>query len=114
MRRQDLLPRLGIEPPIAHRMRVVLSEAIRAAGDTAPGTVRVLDAGCGRKSPLARFRPLIDHLVAVDIHEPAAPLPWIDEFAVVDLCRRGAWTPRDPFDLILSNFTIEHFHEPGV
>ena len=114
MRRQYLLPRLGIEPPIAHRMRVVLGEAIRAADERSPGTVRVLDAGCGRKSPLVPFRPLIDQFVAVDIHEPSSSLPWIDEFAVVDLCGRTTWTPRDQFDLILSNFTIEHFDEPGV
>ena len=114
MRRQDLLPRLGIEPLIAHRMRVVLGEAIRSANDTSPGNVRVLDAGCGHRSPLVRFRPLIDHVVGVDIHEPMVPLPWLDEFAVMDLCGRTDWTPSEPFDLVLSNFTIEHFTEPGV
>ena len=76
--------------------------------------MRVLDAGCGHKSPLVRFRPRIADLVAVDIHEPDEPLPWVDDFAVVDLCGRRAWTPREPFDLILSNFTLEHFPEPDL
>jgi SAM-dependent methyltransferase len=114
MRRQDLLPRLGIEPAIASRVRVVLADAIRAAGDRSPGTVRVLDAGCGRKSPLVRFRPRISELVGVDIHEPQQALPWIDDFVIADLCCRMTWTPREPFDLVLSNFTIEHFAEPDV
>ena len=114
MRRVELLPRLGIEPPVGRRLRAVLSDAIREAERQSPGAVRVLDAGCGHKSPLVRFRPRIADLVAVDIHEPADPLPWVDDFAVVDLCGRRTWTPREPFDLILSNFTLEHFPEPEI
>jgi SAM-dependent methyltransferase len=113
MRRQDLLPRLGVEPTIGSRLRIVLGDAIRSAERVAPGGVRVLDAGCGRKSPLVRFRHRIAELIAVDIHEPDPPLPWVDRFAVVDLCRTS-WDPGQPFDAILSNFTLEHFAEPDV
>jgi len=113
MRRHELLPRLGVEPTIGGRLRIVLGDAIRRAERSTPGGVRVLDAGCGRKSPLVRFRPRIAELTAVDIHQPELPLAWVDEFAVVDLCRR-AWAPRQPFDVILSNFTLEHFVEPDI
>ena len=114
MRRQELLPRLGIAPTIGGRVRVALGDAIRAAERQAPHRVRVLDAGCGRKSPLVRFRPRIAELVAVDIHEPAVPLAWVDDFAVVDLCRPTTLDSAEPFDVILSNFTLEHFAEPDV
>jgi SAM-dependent methyltransferase len=114
MRRVDLLPRLGIEPTVGRRLRVILDDALRTAELRSPDAVWVLDAGCGHKSPLVRFRPRIAHLVGVDVHEPDDALPWVDEFAVVDLCGRTAWTPREPFDLILSNFTLEHFPEPDI
>ena len=58
--------------------------------------------------------PRIAELVGVDIHEPQQALPWIDDFVIADLCCRMTWTPREPFDLVLSNFTIEHFAEPDV
>ena len=114
MRRVELLPRLGIEPSVGRRLRVILGDAVATAECRSPGAVRVLDAGCGHKSPLVRFRPRIAELVAVDIHEPDEPLSWVDDFAVVDLCEHGAWTPREPFDLIVSNFTLEHFPEPDI
>ena len=65
-----------------------------------------------RKSPLVRFRPRIARLVGVDLHAPDPPLPYLDEFVVVDLCRPGGPLPDDSFDMMLSNFTLEHFADP--
>jgi SAM-dependent methyltransferase len=111
-RRYGVLSRLGIEPTIAARLRVVLGEAVAEASRRSPGSVSVLDAGCGRTSPLIGYRDRISRFVGVDIHPPSAPLAYLDEFATVDLCRdAGAFEP-DTFDIVLSNFTLEHFAEP--
>jgi SAM-dependent methyltransferase len=114
VQRNDLLPRLGVEPSIGTRVRAALELAIRAAEMASPGHVAVLDAGCGRKSPLVRFRPRIARLVGVDIHAPDPPLPWLDAFATVDLCSLDAALSEGPFDLVLSNFTLEHFSDPDA
>ncbi len=71
-----------------------------------------LDAGCGRLSQLVPFRPRIARFVGVDIHAPAAPLAWLDEFAVADLCQDSEAFPPGSFDLALSSFTVEHFQDP--
>jgi SAM-dependent methyltransferase len=112
--RRELLRPLGIERGIGGRLRTVLDDAIRTAEHASPGAVCVLDAGCGHRSALARFRPRIAYLVGVDIHQPDSPMPWLDEFAVVDLCGDATWAPREPVNLILSNFGIEHFAEPDI
>lgn len=114
MRRNDLLRWLGIEPSIGRRVHASLARAMREAEAASPGAVRVLDAGCGRKSPLAKFRQRIARLVGVDIHPPASPIPWLDEFAVTDLCRADASVPGEGFDIVLSNFTLEHFADPDA
>ena len=111
-RRYDILPRLGIEPTIGARLRLVLDDSLADAERRSPGTVTVLDAGCGRKSPLVGFRSRIDRLVGIDQHAPNPPVPWLDEFLVADLCSRAATVPGESFDLILSNFTLEHFSDP--
>jgi SAM-dependent methyltransferase len=113
-RRYDLVRRLGIEPTIAARLRATLGRAVEAAALRSPGDVTVLDAGCGRTSPLIRFRDRIDRFVGVDIHAPATPLPYLDEFATVDLCSVGASFPDASFEVVLSNFTVEHFEDPGT
>jgi SAM-dependent methyltransferase len=59
-----------------------------------------------------RFRRRVDRLVGVDLHVPDPPLPYLDEFAMVDLCSPGGPFADDTFDLILSNFTLEHFVDP--
>jgi SAM-dependent methyltransferase len=111
-RRYALLPRLGIEPTVSERVRATLDAALREAERRSPGAVAVLDAGCGRKSPLIPFRNRIDRLVGVDLHAPEPPLPYLDEFATVDLCQPAQSFPDNTFDLILSNFTLEHFADP--
>jgi SAM-dependent methyltransferase len=111
-RRYEVLSRLGIEPTIAARLRVVLGEAVADASRRSPGSVSVLDAGCGRTSPLIGYRDRISRFVGVDIHPPPAPLGYLDEFATVDLCRDTGAFEDDTFDIILSNFTLEHFAEP--
>lgn len=112
MRRYELVARLGIEPTISALLRATLGAEIDEAERRSPGSVAVLDAGCGRKSPLVPFRDRIDRFVGVDLHAPNQPLPYLDEFATIDLCRPAAPFLDDTFDLILSNFTLEHFVDP--
>lgn len=116
MRRTDLLPRLGLTPSIGTRVRAALESAVAAAETRSPGAIAVLDAGCGHVSPLQRFRPRIALLVGIDIHEPAQPMTWLDTFAIVDVCVPTPAAPGAPdrFDVILSNFTLEHFADPAV
>lgn len=115
-RREAIIERLGVTPPVSTLVRTALDEAITDAEARVDGRGRaltVLDAGCGRVSQLRAFRSRIGRLVGADIHKPDAPLPHLDEFAVVDLC--GTETAFEPgtFDLILSSFTLEHFAAPG-
>jgi len=107
-----LLPRLGISPTVGSLVHEALDRAIEAAEARSPGAVAVLDAGCGRVSALRAFRPRIARLVGADIHEPSAPLPHLDAFAIVDLCGPGTAFPDSTFDLVLSSFTLEHFADP--
>ena len=120
-RREATLRRLGIVPGVAELVRVALegavgrAEAARAAEGAAPPAVVVLDAGCGRNSALARHRPRIGRFVGVDIHAPApGALPYLDEFATVDLCAPSDAFPPATFDVVLSSFTVEHFADPDA
>jgi len=104
-------------PAHVHQLvRGLLEEAITAAETRAPaGGVAVLDAGCGRASPLRHFRARIARLVGADIHPPLpGALPHLDEFATVDLCADAAAFPPASFDVILSNFTVEHLADPAA
>jgi SAM-dependent methyltransferase len=107
-----LLPRLGISPTVGSLVHEALDRAVGAAEMRSPGTVAALDAGCGRVSALRAFRPRVARLVGADIHEPASPLPDLDEFAIVDLCGPGSAFADGSFDLVLSSFTLEHFVDP--
>ncbi len=122
-RREATLARLGIVPPVADLVRAALDNAIgraeadrRAEHGTATGRgpeVVVLDAGCGRHSALAWYRARILRFVGVDIHEPApGALPYLDEFATVDVCTTPTAFPAATFDVVLSSFTVEHFADP--
>jgi SAM-dependent methyltransferase len=102
------------EPTVGDLVRVALDEAISDAQAKTGGSIAVLDAGCGRASPLRPFRARIGRLVGADIHEPSEPLAYLDEFRTVDLC--AATEPFEPgtFDVILMNFTLEHFDDPAI
>lgn len=114
-RREAIVERLGIEPPVTSVVRHALDAAVTAAGCRIDGTGReiaALDAGCGRVSQLRTFRPRIGRIVGADIHPPAAPLPHLDDFATVDLCGPADAFAPGSFDVILSSFTLEHFADP--
>ncbi len=97
---------LGLEPTTADVVTAWLDRALPASSGSA------LDAGCGRLSHLKQFRSRLDRFSGVDIHEPAAPLGWLDEFRVADLCVDADAFEADTFDVALSNFTVEHFADP--
>jgi SAM-dependent methyltransferase len=101
--------------PIHDVVRGLLDQSIAAAeGRNGTDGVAVLDAGCGRASLLRPFRPRIKRFVGADVHAPAAgALPYLDEFAAVDLCADAGAFPAASFDVILSNFTVEHFADPA-
>lgn len=98
---------LGLVPTTQEIVERWLDEAVPRAGGAA-----ALDAGCGRLSQLRPLRPRLAHFVGVDIHAPARPLHWLDEFAVADLCSDVDAFPAATFDVTLSNFTVEHFADP--
>jgi SAM-dependent methyltransferase len=114
-RREAIIERLGVAPPMASLVRSALDQAIADAEARQNGSSRpvtALDAGCGRVSQLGAFRSRIGRLVGADIHQPETPLPHLDEFAVVDLCGPADTFEPGTFDLILSSFTLEHFAAP--
>lgn len=98
---------LGLVPTTQEVVERWLDEAVAAEG----GSV-ALDAGCGRLSLLRPLRPRLARFVGVDIHAPAKPLKWLDEFAVADVCSDVDAFPPETFDVTLSNFTVEHFADP--
>ncbi len=114
-RREAIIERLGVGPPVATLVRDALEQAIGAAearADEAGRPVTALDAGCGRVSQLRPFRARIGRLVGADIHPPVTPLPHLDEFVTADLCGSAEAFVRASFDVILASFTLEHFDEP--
>ena len=120
-RRVAILPRLGIRPSLGEVVRDTLdaafvdAEARQARGSRGPGTLAVLDAGCGSSGALVRYRARIGRLVGLDIHAPAAgSLPHLDAFVEGDLCRQPGTFPPASFDLVLSKFTVEHLADPAA
>jgi SAM-dependent methyltransferase len=105
-RRSGISRRLGLVPTTQDIVERWLDEALP------DGNASALDAGCGRLSQLRPFRKRIGRFVGVDIHEPARPLQWLDEFHVADLCTDADAFPEATFDLALSSFTVEHFADP--
>ena len=113
-RRFTVLPRLGIAPSTGELVRAALDRAMDAA-ETDGQPIAVLDAGCGRASALRPYRSRITRFVGADIHRPAAgSLPYLDEFATVDLCVDREAFATDSFHVILSSFTVEHFADPAA
>jgi SAM-dependent methyltransferase len=114
-RREAILERLGVTPPVWTIVRSALDAALTDAETRVDGSGRpitALDAGCGRVSQLRPFRPRIGRLIGADIHAPADPLPHLDDFVAVDVCGDPDAFAPGTFDLILSSFTLEHFARP--
>lgn len=109
--REDLRGRIGRRLGLVPTTQEVVSRWLDAAVPAAGGAA-ALDAGCGRLSLLRPLRPRLARFVGVDIHAPATPLAWLDEFAVADLCTDRDAFPPATFDVALSNFTVEHFADP--
>jgi len=113
-RRYALLSKLGVGPPAVDLVRGALDRAF-ADAERHGHEIAVLDAGCGRASVLEAYRPRIARFVGADIHPPTSgSLAYLDEFAAVDLCTDADAFPASSFDLILSNFTVEHFADPAA
>ena len=101
-------------PSLRDLVRGALDEAISTAEAQSPGSVTVLDAGCGHDSPLRPFRPRIARLVGADIAHPGEPPAYLDEFVAADLCAPDEPFPPSTFDVILMNFALEHMADPPV
>lgn len=106
--RERLVRRLGLQPSTADVVRLFVDAALPESGAS------VLDAGCGRVSALRPFRSRIADLVGLDIHPPAAPLPWLNRFVLADLCSDGTALPAESLDLVLSSFALEHVADPAA
>jgi ubiquinone/menaquinone biosynthesis C-methylase UbiE len=77
----------------------------------APGS-RVLEAGCGRKTRLIEYADRIDRLVGIDTDAEAGHRNWaLDQFIEADLGRRLPFDDQQ-FDLVYSNFVVEHLADP--
>ena len=111
--REALLRRLGIVPRPGDLVRLALDSAVERADASGAAKIAVLDAGCGHRSALTRYRPQIGRFVGVDLHAPEpGSLPYLDEFASVDVCVDRDAFPPATFDIVLSSFTVEHFGDP--
>jgi SAM-dependent methyltransferase len=104
--RDQFLRTVGLEPMLSDIVARLLDESIPSSNATA------LDAGCGRKSQLAAFRPRIRELVGLDVHTPAKKPRWLDRFVQADVCAGGDAFPAETFDVVLSSFTVEHLADP--
>ena len=112
-----LLEMAGPRPTLREVRTAMLDRAFEELEATDRGIERrgldVLDAGCGRRSPLLPYRKRIRRFAGADLHVPApGEMAFLDTFVRADLCRDGdAFAPRS-VDLVLSNFTLEHFADP--
>lgn len=85
--------------------RRLLDQALR------PGAI-ALEAGCGRTTRLVDYRDRIARLVGIDTDEAAGrDNPYLDEFLPADLDARLPFAD-DSFDLVYSNFVVEHLRRP--
>ena len=119
-RRYAILPRLGLRPDLAETVADRLDGAFAdfeerqaAIGEPSGPAIDALDAGCGRRSALTKYRDRIRRFVGIDIHEPPpGALPHLDDFLLVDVCGDPSAIEADSFDVVLSSFTVEHFTKP--
>jgi SAM-dependent methyltransferase len=102
--------------PSLDQVRTAVLDAAFVALEGRPGAghgIDALDAGCGRSSPLARYKVRLASLTGVDLHRPLpGQMPYLDRFVQADLCGDDAALPLGSVDLVLSNFTLEHFVDP--
>jgi SAM-dependent methyltransferase len=85
----------------------ILAEAI-------PDGAVVLEAGCGRTTRLAEHRSRISRLVGIDLDTAAGrENPTLDEFIEADLTKPLPFDD-DTFDLVYSNFVVEHLDDPAA
>lgn len=113
-RRIALLPRLGIRPSVHDLVRDALDEAISELERHPGREIRVLDAGCGRKSVIGAFQGRVARVVGADIHAPDRMPSFVDDFVQADLCGPAGAFDAASFDLVLSTFTLEHFRDPDA
>ena len=74
----------------------------------------MLEAGCGRTSRLAEYRDRITELVGVDVDGAAcAANHALDTAVVADLCHRLPFSSGS-FDVVYSNFVVEHLDAPAA
>lgn len=103
--RAVILPSVPLETSHTTVEARLLERALR------PGA-RVLEAGCGRTSRLAGYRNRIVELVGVDVDAEAGRVnAALDRFLAADLCQPLPF-PDSSFDLVYSNFVVEHLATP--
>jgi SAM-dependent methyltransferase len=104
--------------PSLDQVRTAMLDAAFAELEARPGRaggIDALDAGCGHSSPLRRYRARLGTLTGADLHEPApGSMPYLDRFISTDLCRDSEALAPGSVDVALSNFTLEHFADPGA
>lgn len=73
---------------------------------------KVLDAGCGRTTRLRHYRDRIAELTGADLDaDGGRENRALDRFVVADLCRPLPFED-GTFDVVYSNFVIEHLSRP--